>query len=81
MNHPTKYLIQHICREIRTLTGVEFDIRDEVDCLGGSQKSILYACIQPMVEFDIRDHQPITSLKTTPEDIAQVYYDTYKTIF
>jgi hypothetical protein len=80
MNHPTKHLIQHICQQIRTLIGVECVILDKVDCLGGSHKSILYACIQPMVEFDIRDHQPLTLLKTTPEDIARVYYDTYKTI-
>ena len=80
MNHPTNHLIQHLCREICKIVGVECDILDTVDVLGGSQKSILYACIQPMVEFDIRDHQPLTCSMTTPEDIARVYYDTYKTI-
>jgi hypothetical protein len=81
MNHPTKHLIQYICLEIQKQINIECAINYSADVLGGSQKSILYSCIQQMVEFNIRDYPPFCFNETTVTGIGQVYYEAYKKIF
>jgi hypothetical protein len=87
MNHPTKYLIQYICLEIIKILQIPNTINYEVDQLN-NPKCILYKCIQKNVNFDIKNHKSLLSikLKTITKDyinnydIVNLYYDIYKRI-
>jgi hypothetical protein len=86
MNHPTKYVIQYLCENIikyikkNTLNLFhDITINYNIDSLD-NPKCIIYKCIQKNVNFEISKHIPLTSGKSTIQEITQLYYDTYKEI-
>ena len=82
MNHPTKYVIQHICEEIINILKLPNTINYNIDMLASDSqpKCIIYKCIQNSVNFNIDNHTPLTQNKNNVNDITQLYYDTYKEI-
>ena len=79
MNHPTKHLIQYICKEISKLLPISCNINYSIDILD-NYRGILYKCLQSAVNFKIEDHTSSTLSKKSVSDIAQVYYDAYDTV-
>ena len=79
MNHPSKHVIQFICKEIIDILQIKNTINYEIDILN-NPKCILYKCISKNVNFDINTHTALTSGITDINKIAQMYFDTYKTI-
>ena len=79
MNHPTKYLIQFICKEIISILQINNTIDYTVDTLANT-KCILYKCISKNVNFDINNHNVETLGITDINKITQLYYNTYKEI-
>ena len=77
MNHPTKYVIQHIAEQIINLLDIPNTINYNINVLDGV-KCILYKCIQNAVNFNINDCEPLLNNKTNNEDITQLYYDSYQ---
>jgi hypothetical protein len=76
MNHPTKHLIQYICKEIRNMLPISCNINYSIDTLD-NYRGILYKCLQSAVNFKIEDHTSLTLSKTSVSDIAKIYYDAY----
>lgn len=80
MNHPTKYLMQYICKKILKELG-ENDkfINLDADPLHHNERGILYKCIQNVVEFNISEHTPHLSKfhENNIENIVKIYYDSY----
>jgi hypothetical protein len=76
MNHPTKYVIQYICDEIIKYLKIENTINYDIDVLNNT-KCILYKCISKNINFDINNHNVLTSNNTDINKITQLYYDTY----
>jgi len=79
MNHPTKYVIHHICQCIVNILQVDNTINYDIDLLA-YPKPILYKSIQKCVHFDIHSFTPLTSDKTNIYEITELYYNTYKEI-
>jgi len=79
MNHPTKHLIQYICKEISKILTINCNINYSIDNLD-NYRGILYKCLQTAVNFKIEDHTPLILSKTNVSDIVQVYYDAYNTV-
>jgi len=79
MNHPTKYLIQFICKEIITILQIENTMDYIVDTLENT-KCILYKCISKNVNFDIHNYTALTVGITDIDKITKLYYDAYKEI-
>jgi hypothetical protein len=87
MNHPTKYLMQYICKKILNEL---LNVSDEkfinldlvVDPLFLNERGILYKCIQNVVKFNINDYTPqLSKFKANNiEQIVSIYYDTYDKI-
>ena len=77
MNHPTKYVIQHICEKIINILMFKNTINYNLDVLDNT-KCVLYKCIQNVVNFDINKELPLTSSKNTIKDIVKLYYESYK---
>lgn len=82
MNHPSKYLIQYICKEIINILQIQNTINYDVDILNNNDQPlcILYKCIQQNINFDINNCKPFLHGKTNVKDIVQLYYNTYKSI-
>lgn len=79
VNHPTKYVIQHMCEQIIPILGITNRIKYDIDPLNVT-KCILYKCIQPVVHFNINDHPVKTVGLTDVVSITKLYYDTYRRI-
>ena len=79
MNHPTKYLIQFICKKIIDILNLKNEINYNIDILN-SPKCILYKCISKNVNFDIDNYEPLILNFTNVENITQLYYNTYRNI-
>jgi hypothetical protein len=79
MNHPTKYVIQFICEKIIDILQIDNSIDYNIDVLSAT-KCILYKCISKNVNFDINDHNPLTSGIQDINKITHLYYSTYKEI-
>ena len=79
MNHPTNILIQYICEEISKLIPIQCNINYTIDMLA-EYRGILYKCIQPVVNFNIDNHAPLTLKISSVKDIAQIYYTVYDRI-
>ena len=79
MNHPTKYVIQFICEKIIDILQIQNSIDYNIDTLDNT-KCILYKCISKNVNFDINNHNPLTSGIKDIDKITQLYYSTYKEI-
>jgi|Laugresu1bdmlbsd_1035121.scaffolds.fasta_scaffold16006_3 hypothetical protein len=79
MNHPTKYVIQHICEKIISILKFQTSINYSIDVLN-STKCILYACISKNVNFNINAQEVLTLNVKDVSKITQLYYDTYKEI-
>lgn len=79
MNHPTKYVIQHICEKIIDILQIQNTINYNIDILNNT-KCILYKCISKNINFDINKHNVLTSNYTDIHKITHLYYDTYKEI-
>jgi hypothetical protein len=80
MNHPTKYLMQYICKNILQELGKDTNFIDlNVDPLFSSERGILYKCIQKVVDFNIMDYTPQLSKfnANNINYIVKVYYDSY----
>jgi hypothetical protein len=80
MNHPTKHVIQYICKIIIHILKIENTIDYKIDMLENNARCILYKCIQKCVSFDINQHSVKTCDLNNIRDITQLYYDTYKNI-
>lgn len=79
INHPTKHLIQFICRQIIKICKIKNTINVNVDDLNFT-KCILYKCISKIVHFNIEQHLPLTLHCKNNESITNLYYNTYKEI-
>ena len=79
MNHPTKYVIQHMCEQLIPILGIKNNIKYEIDPLNVT-KCILYKCIQSVVNFNINDHSIKTADSRDVVSITKLYYDTYRCI-
>jgi hypothetical protein len=79
MNHPTKFVLQYICEEIVKILIINNTILYNINVLD-NPKSIIYKCIQKVVNFDINECNPLTSGITDVNQITQLYYDTYRNI-
>jgi hypothetical protein len=77
MNHPTKYLLQHICHQIINVSNIKNTINYDIDPLDYC-KCILYKSIQKVVNFNIDECTPFLFNKINNYDIIKLYYDTYK---
>ena len=55
MNHPTPYILQYISEFIKDILSFG-EINYDFDGLAGSDRCILYSCIQKCVEFDLTLH-------------------------
>jgi hypothetical protein len=84
-NHPSKYLIQFICKEILKIMQIEDKniINYNYDKFYYSVRCILYKCIQKMVNFDITKHTAYTinhssSYGLDNYTMTKLYYDAYK---
>jgi hypothetical protein len=74
MNHPTTYLIQHVCSEVCKVLKLNPRFI-EVDLLSKT-KCILYNCVQPLVEFSVQEHND----KINISKIAQNYFLEYQSL-
>lgn len=80
MNHPTKYLLQYICKKILQELGENDKFIDLIiDPLFLSDRGIFYKCVQKAVEFNINDYTPqLSKFKANNiNQIVRIYYDTY----
>lgn len=80
MNHPTKYLMQYICKKILQELGKDTNFIDlNVDPLFSNERGILYKCLQKVVDFNINDYTPQLSKfnANNINHIVKVYYETY----
>lgn len=77
-NHPSKSLFQYVCEEIIVILNVENTIDYDIDVLDHT-RCILYACIQQAVSFDITKQTPRLNNQTNIQDIAESFYEIYKT--
>ena len=83
MNHPTKYVAQHICEIIFDGLNINKNlINYNIDPLYHSERGIIYKCIKNAVEFDIDTHNPhLGSYKCeNSKEIIKIYFDHYKKI-
>jgi len=79
INHPTKFIIQFICKTIVDILQIENTINMDIDVFS-NVKCILYKCISKNVKFDINNHTPLLLNITDVVKITQLYYDTYEKI-
>jgi len=79
MNHPTKILLQPICKKITEILNIENTIDYNIDPLN-NPRCILYKCVENILDFKISNDNVILSDKTNINDIIQLYYDTYNNI-
>ena len=79
MNHPSKYLIQHICKQIVDTLQIESTINYSIDFFGNT-KCILYKCIQKHVRFNVDEHLPLLLNNSNVYEITKMYYNEYKKI-
>lgn len=79
MNHPTKYVIQHMCEKFIAVLGIKNNIKYDIDPLNVT-KCILYKCIQSVVNFNINDHSVKTGKSNDAVSITKLYYDTYRRV-
>lgn len=78
-NHPTKYLLQNLCKKIIGILQIPNTLNYDVDPLH-YPKCIIYKCISKNVNFDISNHKPLKRNIEDINQIVQMYYETYKTI-
>lgn len=79
MNHPSKYVLQHIGEKILDSLHIKNNINYEIDPLFNHERAIIYKCIQPVVEFNIDYIKPRMNNHNL-EDIREIihkYYETY----
>jgi hypothetical protein len=76
VNHPTKYLIQFICKEIINILQINNTINYNIDYLTGI-KCILYKCISKNVNFDVNNQNAYALGNIDNKKITQLYYDAY----
>jgi hypothetical protein len=67
-NHPTKYLLQYIALEIINILNIPNTINTQLDPFY-YERCILYSCIQKMVNFDIKNHDPFMNNSNNIYDI------------
>lgn len=79
MNHPTKYLIEYSCEQILQTLQLHCEIDYTTDYLAGI-KCIIYNCIQKVVDFNIKNHNPLINDKTDIYEITNLYYNAYNSI-
>jgi len=79
MNHPTKYVIQNLCEQIIVILNINNTIKYNIDILD-NYKSILYKCIEKVVNFKLDDYKPSVNETTNDYDITQLYYKSYQEI-
>lgn len=77
MNHPTKWLIQFICKAILNILQIPDNMNYKIDLLR-APKCILYKCISKNVNFDINANNTLDDGNTKLMNTTQLYYDTYK---
>jgi len=75
-NHPSKYLLQYIAREIIKILNIEDTINYDLDPFN-KDRYILYKCIQKMVNFNIKNYTPLVNNKNT---IKEIYEMTIKSL-
>lgn len=75
-NHPTKYLLQYIAERILDLLDMPNNIDYNADPLV-YPKWFVYDCVQQVVEFDVREVEPLIVGKKTVKEIAELYFDYY----
>jgi hypothetical protein len=77
INHPTKFLIQFICKEIIKNLNINNTMDYNVDNFNYI-KCIIYNCVQKVVNFNISDFKPLTCEKQDIKEITKLYYNAYK---
>lgn len=81
MNHPTKYVLQYIAKEIIAyLNDNTLVINHSIDPLGSNAKCILYNSVRCIVHFDTENDLPKFPNDITSSDInhfVNSYYETY----
>lgn len=70
-NHPSKYLLQFIAKEIIKGLNIEDTINYDLDPFD-NDRYILYKCIQNIVDFNVDDHKPSINNKTTVKEIYEM---------
>lgn len=78
-NHPTKYVFEFICENIINLLEIDNTIDYNIDPLG-YHKSILYKCIQPLVNFDITKEEIKVNKCFDIYQIVEIYYEVYNNL-
>jgi len=76
-NHPTKYLLQFIALKIIEILGIPNTINYELDPFS-NEKCILYACLQKVLNFNIKNHQPLMNNTSSINDIYNATKEEYK---
>lgn len=76
-NHPTKFIIQFICKQIIQILNINNTIDYNVDKLNYI-KCIIYNCIQKAVNFNVSEFKPLTCEKQDVKEITKLYYDAYR---
>lgn len=71
-NHPTKFIIQFICKQIIQILNINNTIDYNVDKLNYI-KCIIYNCIQKAVNFNVSDFKPLTCEKQDVKEITELY--------
>lgn len=79
MNHPTKYMFHFLAEQIINILNLQNTINYDIDVLSDI-KCILYKCIQKVVRFDIKSHEPALQKITDVRTIIQIYYNAYQQI-
>jgi hypothetical protein len=79
VNHPSKYVLQHICEEIVDVLDIKSNINYKIDPLS-NVKCILYKCIQKAVDFNVAEYMPFICDESDVGKIAKLYYDVYDEI-
>jgi len=78
MNHPTKYLFNHICDQlIKLFLDNNIVINYESDPLSNNTRAIIYKCVQKCVSFDISNYIVNVCGKADLIKIVKLYYDVY----
>jgi len=79
MNHPSKYVIQFVCKKIIDNLQTPITIDYNIDFFSNI-KCILYKCIQNYVHFNVNEYSPLLLNNSNVHDITKMYYNEYKKI-
>jgi hypothetical protein len=75
--HPSKFVLQHVAKQIVLILNIKSTINYNIDPLASS-RHIIYKCVQNAVDFNIDDSQPVVIGAVGVEKIVDKYYKLYE---